>query len=350
MSIRNGINKRGCEMGKNRAIHWCLVCNLLTTSKKCPICRNEASRLDLEPSGHLVPLSQNMMLPIRTSIDSTYGEGCGEALLPDNCVAFLDRSKKRSDIIVNGGKIGSIVDGKTNLDLSGLDVISDKLTKHVVKCDHNSSFFIKKGHSLMVTGVKEASPDLQKGDRVCILNDRGRAIAVATMKMTSQEIASSDRGVAASIAKSGHARTCYNVPHRNWVKTLELNQSTVSSTAGMAIGSIKELASSYSNNIVVELSKDIRSEASLLLTIDAGFIPKVLVHDRDEFMDYLIERFVLTVVDSVPDKCLLIADSYDGQSPDVVYHSPTSEWEPSMIWMYIMMKAVPFHPSHSKNL
>ena len=335
-------------MGKNRTIHWCLVCNLLITSKKCPICRNEASRLDLEPSGHLVPLSQNMIIPIRASIDATYGEGCGEVLLPDNCVAFLDRSKKRSDIIVNGGKIGSIADGKTNLDLSGMDAVSDKLTKNVVKCDHDSSFFIKKGHGLMVTGVKEVSPGLKKGDRVCILTDRGRAIA--TMKMSSEEILESDRGVAASIVRGGHARTCCNVPHHNWVKTLELNQPTISSAAGMAIGSIKELASSYSNNIVVDLSKDIRSEASLLLTIDAGFIPKVLVHDRDEFLDYLIERYVLTVVDSVPDKCLLIADSYEGQSPDVVYHSPTSEWEPSMVWMFIMMKAVPFHPSHSKNL
>jgi len=336
-------------MGKGRTIHWCLVCNLLTTSKKCPICRNEVSRLDLDSSGHLIPLSQNMILPIRKSINATYGKGCGEILLPDNCVSFLDRSKKHSDIIVNGGKIGTITDGKVSLYLPGMDAVSDKMTKNVVKCDHNSSFFIKKGHGLMVTGVKEASPGLKKGDRVCILNDRGRAIAVGNMKMSSEEMANSDRGVAASILKSGQIRTCYGVPHHDWKKTLELNQPTTSSTSGMAVGSIKELASSYSNNVVVELSKDIRSEASLLLTLDAGFIPKVLVHERDEFIDYLIERYVLTVVDTIPDKCLLIADSYDGSNPDVVYHSPTSEWEPSLVWMYIMMKAVPFHPFYSKN-
>ena len=141
-----------------------------------------------------------------------------------------------------------------------------------------------------------------------------------------------------------------NVHPHSWKDTIEVNRPTVEDSARMAVRNIKDLVSSYGSNVVIRLTGDIRDEAALLLIMDAGFIPKVIVEKRDDFIDYLLERYVLETVNSIPDSCILVADTYDGSNPGVVHHYPVSEWEPSMVWLYVFIKAVPFHPFYTRNI
>ena len=335
--------ERGEEMTV-RHIHWCMVCNMVTVSKRCPICRNEVSRLDLLDDGILIPLSKAGMDKIRSYVDSTFGKGCGELLIPDNCISFVDRSDAVSDIIVNGGKVGHIADGKVLLDLTGLKVIKEKIAKNYIRCDHDSSYFVKKGRSLMVTGISESYNDLKKGDQVAVLDDRGGVIAAGVMKMSSEDMHGSERGVAVGIRSNVSSRTCYGVPPHDWKDTIMKSKPTVDSAVGTSVKAIRELTSSYGGDIVIRFNGDVRSEASMLLIIDAGYAPKVIVDGKDDFIDFMVERHGLTVVKDVPDRCLLLTDKVDGGlSSETVTHWPIREWEPSLVWTYLMVRREPFN-------
>ena len=320
-----------------------MVCNLLTVSRRCPICRNEVSRLDLDDDGTLVPLSPSGIKLIRSCVDMTFGEGCGSVLIPDGCVSFLDHRKGWSNIIVNGGEVGRLSDGKVTLDLAGLKAIQGKMVKNYVRCDHDSSYFVKKGRNLMVTGITELSASLEKGDQVAIIDDRGEVIASGIMRMSSSEMGTSDRGVAVSIRSSDVSRTCYGIPGHDWNDTLEKNASSMSSTVGMAVKGIRELASSYGDDVIVRFTGDIRTEALLFLTMDSGLVPRVKIDDRDDFTDFIMDRCELNAVDVIPDGCLLIIDTTTEQNDAKnVTHCPILDWEPSFFWLYIMLKKEPF--------
>lgn len=327
-----------------RSIHWCMECNLLSISRRCPVCRKEVSRLDLDPQGRLYPMSTKDADTIRSSIDSVFGEGCGKRLIPEGCVAFLDRTSMKADIIVNGGIIGYLAGDSVILNASGLKAISPLIRNNIVKCDHDSTYFVKKGRNLMVTGISEISPSLKAGDQVAVLDDKGVPIASGVMKMSSEETKNTERGVAVSIRNTDSPRTCYGVKHRDWKDTLNLNLLSIQAQAGISAKNIETFASSYGREIVVRFDGGIRSEASLLLVLDAGYRPKVIVDRRDEFIDFFLEKHELEVIDEIPKECILITEKYEGgfAPAGIIVHSPVGDWEPSMLWVYIMFKKEPF--------
>ena len=328
-----------------RSIHWCMECNLLTISRRCPVCRKEVSRLDLDPQGHLFPMSPKDADMIRSSVDSVFGEGCGKKLIPEGCVAFLDKSNTKADIIVSGGIIGYVIDDAVTLNASGLKVISPLIKNNIVKCDHDSSYFVKRGRNLMVTGVSDISPSLKAGDQVAVFDDKNVPIASGVMKMSSEETKGNNRGVAVGIKNTDSPRTCYNVKNRDWKDTLNLNLLSIQAQAGISAKNIDTFASSYGREIVVRFDGGISSEVSLLLVMDAGYNPKVIVDKRDEFIDFFLEKHNLTVIDEIPKECILITEKYEGgfAPAGIIVHSPISDWEPSMLWVYIMYKKEPFN-------
>ena len=82
----------------------------------------------------------------------------------------------------------------------------------------------------------------------------------------------------------------------------------------------------------------------MLLAIDAGYSPKVIVDGRDDFIDFMVERHGLTVVKDIPDRCLMLTEKAgSGISSETVTHWPIMEWEPPMVWIYLMVKREPFN-------
>jgi phosphoadenosine phosphosulfate reductase len=92
-------------------LRWCEHCNLPLIGKKCSICGNEGSRVELTPPGDVRPAFDFDVKMIRDIVDSQFGEGCGLALLPEDKVFLLNRapSEDRMDeIIVDGRVVGAL--------------------------------------------------------------------------------------------------------------------------------------------------------------------------------------------------------------------------------------------------
>ena len=327
------------------SIHWCLKCNLATVSRRCPVCRCEASKLKADPHSEIVPMFGNDLSFFRNKTDERYGEGCGHLLLPKESTPFILRSRDRNQIVVNGGIVGKAHPDRASLNVSGLSIISKNLTKNIVRCDHDSSYFVKKGRNLMVTGVTECTPGLKVGDKVVILDDRNTPIASGTMRMNAEDMGS-DRGVAVVVRHTERPRFSEDVKGHGWKDTLKLNASTVSSAVGMAAKDLKALHLSYGYPVVIDLTSDISSEAILLIALGAGLKPKAFLKKDDEFSRFLAEKHGLEIIDSYPEKCLLLTED---QHTDVIAHSPIRDWDPAMVWMYVMIKAEPFDPVYLKG-
>ena len=328
-------------------IRWCIGCNLVTASRKCPKCRKDVSIIHIDSKSQICPIFKNEAARIRSLVDSMYGEGCGDLLIPDERTALYICSSSNRKILINGGIVGSVSQsGEVSLNASGLGIISDKISKNTVQCDHDSSFFVSKGRNLMASSVKSCSEGLDAGDIVVVFDDRGRPIAEGVMRMSSDEVRSSDRGVAVKIRSNETSRAENNAEFNDWNSTLEANKQSIDAFSGDSSKKISDVVSSYGYPVVVSFSSDILSEADLLLTLDVGYRPKVLLKERNEFIDYFIQKHGLDTISDIPEKCILIAEGHLESETGVIVHSPTIDWDPVMVWMYVMSKAEPFDPSY----
>lgn len=323
-------------------------CNLIVTSRKCPECKRDAYNLHIEKSG-LSPVFQNQMKRIQSAVDENYGEGCGQSLIPDDRTALFQSFPDHRRLIINGGVVGRLSnDGRVALNAAGLRMISDKISKNYIRCDHDSSFFAEKGRNLMVTGIIEHSKGLSEGDVVAILDERGVPISDGVMKMNDEELDSSDRGVAVKTRYNDCPRTYDGKEMNTWALTIDSNKVALGALAGDTARNIKDVQKSYGYPVVVDLSSDIVSEANLLLTLEAGYKPSVLVRKEDDFVDYLIGKHGLTKITELPEKCFIITDD-DGSNDENIFLSPTSDWDPTAVWMYVMLRSEPFDPRYLQS-
>lgn len=331
-------------------IRWCMWCNLIASSRRCPICGKDAMNLHIDDGSSVSPIFQQQADSIRGKIDAHYGEGCGKLFLPDDSTSLFIRSRGGRQIVVNGGIVGKMNEaGKILLNASGLNMFPHLITKNYIACDHDASYFVSKGRSVMVTGITEMCTDIPKGGTVAILDDSGTPIAEGVMKMSFDEFSSSDRGVAVSVRDNTFSRVSYSANH-TWAQTIEANMPSLKALAGEAARKIGYLSSSYGYPFVIQLSSDIVSEANLLLVLEAGFKPSVMIESKDDFIDYLAEKHGLSLISELPEKCILITEKKGISSTDIIPHSPTEDWDQTMVWMYVMMKAEPFNPNYMQRL
>ena len=341
-------SEEGVKMTTSR-IRWCMKCNRIVTSRKCPDCRNDVLNLHLDKGSGISPIFQNQARYIRSKIDDNYGEGCGDLLIPDDRTALFESLNGQSKMIINGGIVGKISSsGDVMLNASGLRIISSKITKNHIKCDHDSSYFVTKGRNLMVTGVTGHSEGLKEGDVVAVLDDTGVPIAEGVMKMDSEQLGSSDRGVAVKIRDCECPRTYDGRKHSNWVETIDDNSYSLGALIGETVKTIKDMQLSYGYPVFAKLEPDINSEANLLLAIEAGYKPSIFVEKGDDFVDYLIDKHGLKAVYELPEKCFLITED-DRSNDENIVCCPTVDWDPTTVWLYVMLRAEPFNPEYLKS-
>lgn len=343
--------KEGGGQVTSDRIRWCMRCNQISCSRKCPECRNDVLNLHIDKTSGISPIFQYQADHIRSKIDDNYGEGCGELLIPDDRTALFEIVHGHRIMIIDGGAVGRLYpSGEVTLNASGLSLISEKIRKNYVRCDHDSSFFVTKGRNLMVTGISEYPEGLSAGDVVAVLDHKGTPIAEGVMRMSSEELGSSDRGVAVNIREREAPRLSASRKHSDWVRTIDSNAYTMGALIGETVKNIKMLGSSYMYPFVVRLSPGIVSEADLLLVLEAGYRPSVILDVKDDFIEYLIGKHRLEVISEVPDRCILISERKEEQTLGIIPNSPTDDWDQSMVWMYIMMRSEPFDPSYMHEI
>lgn len=330
-------------------IRWCSGCNLIVSSRKCPECRNDVLNIHLD-SRKVSPIFKGHISHMTSKIDEIYGDGCGELLFPDDRTALFEHVGGSRRIIIDGGIVGQLNDnGEVSLNASGLSIISGRISKNSISCDHDSSYFVTKGRNLMVTGVTSHSDDLRRGDVVAVLDEKGKPIAEGVMRISAQELDSLDKGVAVNIRNNQSPRIHTGKNYYNWVETIDANGLSIRALAGETATNIERVVSPYGYPVIVELSSDIVSEANLLLTLDAGIRPSVIIKEQDGFVDFLIEKMGLKTVTSLPDRCIFITERKDASTVDVIAYSPTEDWDPTTVWMYVMQKAEPFDPRYIQS-
>ena len=331
-------------------IRWCMQCNLIATSRRCPRCGKDVLNLRIDNGSSISPVFNQQANHIRNYLDTTYGEGCGKLLLPEENTSLFAKMNGSRQMIVNGGIVGKVSDsGSITLNASGLGLISKGIRKNYVRCDHDSSYFVSKGRNMMVTGITESSEGLSKGDTVAILDEKGNPIAEGVMKLSSEEL-SSDRGVAVGVKDNKVTRVHTSGKKNEWKETIEINGPSLRPFVGESANKIGYLASSYGYPFIVDLTPDIVSEANLLLVLDAGYKPKIIVEKKDVFTEFLIGKLGLETVTELPEKCILITEKDERHHADIISYSPTGGWDMTAIWMYVMMKAEPFDPSYMQRL
>lgn len=329
-------------------IRWCMKCNLMVTSRKCPRCRSDVYNLHLEKGAKLAPLFNNHIRIIRSKIDDNYGPGCGELLIPDDRTSMFEISNGRRNIIVDGGAVGTLDDDwNVSLNATGLGRISSKITKNYLRCDHDSSYFVTKGRNLMVTGITGHSDGLSEGDIVAILDEKGVPIAEGMMKLDETGL-DSERGVAVKIRDNSHPRIYDGQRKSTWAQTIEANGISLGALIGDTVKKIQDMQMSYGFPIFAEISSDIVSEANLILALEAGYKPKVLVREDNDFIRYLIQKHGLDTISELPERYFLITEERDAGDGNI-HHSPTAEWDPSTVWLYIMLRAEPFDSRYLKS-
>ena len=86
-----------------------------------------------------------------------------------------------------------------------------------------------------------------------------------------------------------------------------------------------------------------------MLVLEAGIRPSVKLTQKDDFLDYLVNKHGLQTVDALPERCIFITERKDISDANIMAQSPTQDWDPIMVWMYVMMRAEPFYPEYMKG-
>ena len=99
------------RLGKNH-LRWCYGCNLpILESKECPVCGEPTEEIELTPPGDARPAFQHDIDLIRSILDRDYGEGTGQAVLPEGHIVILSKAPaldRMDEVIVDGAVVASL--------------------------------------------------------------------------------------------------------------------------------------------------------------------------------------------------------------------------------------------------
>jgi phosphoadenosine phosphosulfate reductase len=99
------------RLGKNH-LRWCDECNLpIMESKRCPVCGGDTHETELTPPGDSRPAFEHDISLIKRLADSQFGEGSGDALIPEGRLVILNKAPsldRMEEIVVDGTAMASI--------------------------------------------------------------------------------------------------------------------------------------------------------------------------------------------------------------------------------------------------
>ena len=121
-------------------IRWCMQCNLIATSRRCPRCGKDVLNLRIDNGSSISPVFNQQANHIRNYLDTTYGEGCGKLLLPEENTSLFAKMNGSRQMIVNGGIVGKVSDsGSITLNASAKPSGTATPTLRPKKSSHRAS-------------------------------------------------------------------------------------------------------------------------------------------------------------------------------------------------------------------
>lgn len=275
------------RLGKNH-LRWCRNCNLpILESRECPQCGTGTEEIVLTPPGDARPAFPHDVSLIRGLLDRDYGEGAGEALLPQGHVAILNKAPaldRMDEVVVDGDVVASIrydmgSGWKAILRMQGAYRVAPAASKRLVVCDPGAVPFVRESKNLMAPGVVDADPGIIEGDEVLVVTADREVVSTGMARMSGPEMVSATKGVAVKTRWYKPEEYRPSDVARSWDDVVEANRAVMERRVTEATGFIRNTMAKNDLPAIVSFSGGKDSLATLLLTLDAGLDLPVLFVD-----------------------------------------------------------------------
>ncbi|MBN2154897.1 MAG: phosphoadenosine phosphosulfate reductase family protein [Candidatus Lokiarchaeota archaeon] len=210
-------------------LYWCKNDNIpILDHPICPKCKYETDKIQLTPPGDIRPAFENDLVRIRTTIDTTFGEGLGLLLIPKNNIYLINRTSGidlSQEIIANGYVYGRFLYNvlRERFEFHPRQVGAKLLVyfadqnniplKHTVYLYEDSVPFIKEGKSILAPGIKRFDLGIEEGD-FCIICYENEYISLG--------IAYSNGTTITEMVEKGYGKVAKNL--RNQRSTIPLDE------------------------------------------------------------------------------------------------------------------------------
>jgi phosphoadenosine phosphosulfate reductase len=275
------------RLGK-MALRWCEICNLpVLESKKCGKCKGETNEVKLTPPGDIRPAFTHDLKLIREVIDSQFGKGCGEKIVPNDKIVILNKtpSLDRMDEFIVDGKVHGALrydlgEGyKAILRLHAAKLVEDDIVKNWIVVDPGALGPISKGANALSVGILEVNSEIKKGDEVIILSPERKAVAIGKAMKSAKDM-QKGKGVG---VKSRWYKIDDDYKPLSSGQTMEdvfsANSWFFEKKIPKAIEFLKNTIGKDKDNVAVSFSGGKDSLATLLLALDAGLRPRIMFVD-----------------------------------------------------------------------
>ena len=280
------------RLGKNH-LRWCDDCNIpVLEAETCPLCGKPTHEVEVTPPGEVRPAFDEDIARLRELVDSQFGEGTGNVLLPEGHIVLLNKAPsldRMDEAIIDGKTVATVrydlAKGWIFLNrMQSAMRISKAMKKGFVVIDDAAIPFVKESKNLMAPGVIDASPEVQDGDEVVIVDKDRNAIATGTARMSASEMIAADRGMAVRTKWYKSEDLIISDRTNSWDDVIEANEAVIIRRRDEAVAFIKKTIEQFDKPAIVSFSGGKDSLATLLLTLDAGLkLPVLFVNTGLEF-------------------------------------------------------------------
>ena len=289
-------NMAAVRLGKNH-LRWCGECNLpILERKDCPVCGSETEEVILTPPADSRPAFDQDIERIRNILDDTYGEGSGKAVLPDGHIVILNKVPgldRMEEVVCDGIVVATmrfdLGDGwKGILRMQGAMRLKNIVSKGFVVCDDGAVKYVQDSKNLMAPGVISVHPDVASGDEVVIITKDGTIIAAGSARMSASEMVGG-RGMAVKPRWYKPEDKLERKQKHTWDEVVDANTEVINKRVSEAVGFIKNTIERNQLPAIVSFSGGKDSQATLLLTLDAGLKLPILFIDTGLEFDETVQ-------------------------------------------------------------
>ena len=274
-------------------LRWCDKCNVpVLDIRKCGKCGESTRSIEVTPPGDIRPAFSHDIDVAHRTLDTQFGEGVGETVLPKNHTIVLNKAPaldRMDEIVSNGAVLGTMRydagRGWTFLPrMQAVRSMEKIMTKGRIVADDGAIPFILKGASLLAPGVVRADPGIEIGDEVIILDKQGHSIASGLARMTSEEMIPGAKGMAVKIRWV--EEWCEPQTHEpsTWQDAIDANKPEMEKRISEAISFMERVIEQNDLPAMVSFSGGKDSLATFLLAKKAGLdLPVFFIDTGLEF-------------------------------------------------------------------
>ncbi len=271
-------------------LRWCDRCNVpVLEQKACSICGSLTREVKLTPPGDARPAFDSDKKRLRAIIDSQYGAGTGELVVPEGHIVLLNKAPdldRMDEVIIDGEVVGTLRFGlatgeKFLLRPSSAARVAPKATKGWIRIDGVAADAIRtKKASALAVGVHDCDPAIRAGSDVLVLDPDWKAVSVGTSKMSSEQMMRHERGTAVKTRWTAEQQTSTaETKLSDWTAALAANRDVMERRTNDAVQFIKRVVGESRLPVAVSFSGGKDSLATLLLVLEAGIRPKLIFVD-----------------------------------------------------------------------